>query len=48
MSPDVLERMCEAWWNAGNYSRPWAECPEEWKADYRNRMRAAVAAKETP
>lgn len=44
---DLIERACAAWWGAESGGKriancSWAEASENWKGDYRLRMKAAL------
>ena len=38
---EQIELMCVAWWDAKGPTS-WQLCPEDWKPDYRRRMKAAL------
>lgn len=45
---DAVERAAEAYWNAGDVVRRWADESEEQRETVRRRMRAAIASLREP
>lgn len=45
-TPVTIEIMCEAHWDL-TASVKWKDIPDEWKTGYRNKMAAAIYARNT-